>query len=123
MGRPLFVQFVESQLAQGIETSFFVDEFRWVRLLVYTCAVCFQLVAYCLWFGIRSYDHVNMICAGRNSEYVPSPVFTVLATCLLDCLAIVWLQQGCFAFHFFSAPFGEQGLRQLLSTQSFSPTT
>jgi dTDP-4-dehydrorhamnose reductase len=28
VGRPLFVQFVESQLAQGIETSFFVDEFR-----------------------------------------------------------------------------------------------
>lgn len=44
VGRPLFVQFVESQLAQGIETSFFVDEFRWVRLLVYTCAVCFQLL-------------------------------------------------------------------------------
>jgi dTDP-4-dehydrorhamnose reductase len=29
VGRPLFVQFVESQLAQGLETSFFVDEFRW----------------------------------------------------------------------------------------------
>uniref|UniRef100_A0A383WL45 RmlD-like substrate binding domain-containing protein n=1 Tax=Tetradesmus obliquus TaxID=3088 RepID=A0A383WL45_TETOB len=28
VGRPLFAQFVESQLAQGIETSFFVDEFR-----------------------------------------------------------------------------------------------
>jgi dTDP-4-dehydrorhamnose reductase len=28
VGRPLFVQFVESQLAQGLETSFFVDEFR-----------------------------------------------------------------------------------------------
>jgi hypothetical protein len=32
VGRPLFVQFVESQLAQGLETSFFVDEFRWVNV-------------------------------------------------------------------------------------------
>lgn len=28
VGRPLFVQFVESQLAQGLDTSFFVDELR-----------------------------------------------------------------------------------------------
>jgi dTDP-4-dehydrorhamnose reductase len=33
VGRPLFVQFVESQLAQGLDTSFFVDEFRWAMTL------------------------------------------------------------------------------------------